>query len=110
MSPKDTSAPYASEIIFLFAGGLMLGLAMQRSGLHARIALVTIAIVGTRPRRLIAGFMLATALMSMWVSNTATAVMMLPIGASVVDLVKNHLRGAGSSTGGGRGLDESGGA
>lgn len=87
---RAAGAPYASEIIFLFAGGLMLGLAMQRSGLHVRIALTTIAIVGTQPRRLIGGIMLATALISMWVSNTATAVMMLPIGASVVDLVSRH--------------------
>lgn len=95
MSGRDSCAPYASEIIFLFAGGLLLGLAMQRSGLHMRIALLTIMLVGTKPRRLIAGFMLATAVMSMWVSNTATAVMMLPIGASVVALVKSHLRSAG---------------
>ncbi|MBX3360727.1 MAG: DASS family sodium-coupled anion symporter [Phycisphaeraceae bacterium] len=92
---RTACAPYANEIIFLFAGGLVLGLAMQRCGLHVRIALITIALVGTRPKRLIAGFMLATALMSMWVSNTATAVMMLPIGASVVDLVKSHARGGG---------------
>lgn len=87
---KAAGAPYASEIIFLFAGGLMLGLAMQRSGLHVRIALTTISIVGTQPRRLIGGIMLATAFISMWVSNTATAVMMLPIGASVVDLLTRH--------------------
>ena len=87
---RAAGAPYASEIIFLFAGGLILGLAMQRSGLHTRIALATISIVGTRPRRLIAGIMLATAVISMWVSNTATAVMMLPIGASVADLVLRH--------------------
>lgn len=92
-------APYADQIIFLFGGGLMLGLAMQRSGLHARIALLTISLVGTRPKRLIAGFMLATAMMSMWVSNTATAVMMLPIGASVVELVRR--RAAESAEGGG---------
>lgn len=81
------TAPYASDLIFLFLGGFVLGLGMQRSGLHRRIALITIRLVGTRPRRLIAGFMLATALMSMWVSNTATAIMMLPIGASVIDMV-----------------------
>lgn len=100
MGAKEAGAPYASEIIFLFAGGLMLGLAMQRSGLHMRIALRTITIVGTRPRRLIAGFMLATAVMSMWVSNTATAVMMLPIGASVIALVKSHMRVAADGEGG----------
>lgn len=81
------TAPYASDLIFLFLGGFVLGLGMQRSGLHRRIALITIRLVGTRPRRLIGGFMLATAIMSMWVSNTATAIMMLPIGASVIDMV-----------------------
>jgi sodium-dependent dicarboxylate transporter 2/3/5 len=91
-SVGTATAPYASDLIFLFMGGFILGLAMQRSGLHRRIALVTIMLVGTRPRRLVGGFMLATALMSMWVSNTATAVMMLPIGMSVVELVFSRLR------------------
>lgn len=89
---KAACASYADDIIFLFAGGLILGLGMQRWGLHRRIALITILLVGTRPRRLIGGFMLATAVISMWVSNTATAVLMLPIGASVVDLVTSQLR------------------
>lgn len=80
-------APYADRIIFLFAGGLLLGLAMQRAGLHTRIALTAVSLVGTNPKRLIAGVMIATALLSMWVSNTATAVMMLPIGTSIAHLV-----------------------
>ena len=67
-------------------GGFLLALAMQRWGLHRRIALVTVMAVGTRPVRVVAGFMLATALLSMWVSNTATTVMMLPIGLSVLHL------------------------
>lgn len=85
------TAPYADPIIFLFMGGFMLGLSMERWGLHKRIALATILIVGTKPIRLIGGFMLATAVMSMWVSNTATAVMMLPIGISVIALVRERL-------------------
>ena len=85
------AAPYADPIIFLFMGGFMLGLSMERWGLHKRIALATILIVGTKPIRLIGGFMLATAVMSMWVSNTATAVMMLPIGISVIALVRERL-------------------
>ncbi|MDO3650307.1 SLC13 family permease [Nocardia mangyaensis] len=80
------AAPYADKIIFLFLGGFLLAAAMVRWGLHRRIALRTITMVGTQPVRLIAGFMLATAFISMWVSNTATAVMMLPIGVSVVML------------------------
>lgn len=96
-SIRDATAPYANPVIFLFLGGFVLGLAMQRWGLHRRIALVTILLVGTGPRRLIAGFMLATAVMSMWVSNTATAIMMLPIGVSVIELVRLRLGGGGVS-------------
>jgi sodium-dependent dicarboxylate transporter 2/3/5 len=81
------TAPYANDLIFLFMGGFMIALAMQRWGLHRRIALLTILAVGTKPVRVIGGFMLATAFLSMWVSNTATTVMMLPIGLSVLALV-----------------------
>jgi solute carrier family 13 (sodium-dependent dicarboxylate transporter), member 2/3/5 len=83
----DATAPYASDVIFLFMGGFMIALAMQRWGLHRRIALLTVMAVGTRPVRVIGGFMIATGFLSMWVSNTATAVMMLPIGLSVLALV-----------------------
>lgn len=83
----DVTAPYASDIIFLFMGGFIIGLAMQRWDLHKRFALRTVLLVGTSPVRLIAGFMIATAFLSMWVSNTATAVMMLPVGVSVLGLV-----------------------
>lgn len=82
----DAAAPYANPIIYLFLGGFLLAGAMQRSGLHRRIALTVVAAVGTGPRRLVLGFMLATAFLSMWVSNTATTVMMLPIGVSVITL------------------------
>ena len=98
---KQITAPYASDIIFLFAGGLALGIAMERWGLHKRIALITISIVGTRPVMLIGGFMLATAVMSMWVSNTATAVMMLPIAVSVIALVFTRLGTGQAMTSGG---------
>lgn len=81
------SAPYANPVIYLFMGGFMVAQAMQRWGLHRRVALVVISAVGTRPRQLVGGFMLAAGFISMWVSNTATAVMMLPIGLSVIDLV-----------------------
>lgn len=83
----EAAAPYANPLVFLFLGGFVLALAMQRWALHRRIALSIVRAVGTRPHNLVLGFMLATAFLSMWVSNTATAVMMLPIGLSVIDLV-----------------------
>lgn len=81
------TAPYANPTIFLFLGGFLLGLAMQRWNLHRRIALATLLAVGNQPIRQIAGFMIATAFISMWVSNTATSIMMLPIGLSVIGLL-----------------------
>ncbi len=88
-SIKAATTPYANPLIFLFLGGFTIGLAMQRWNLHKRIALATLLAVGSQPRRQIAGFMLATAFLSMWVSNTATSIMMLPIGVSVINLVAN---------------------
>jgi sodium-dependent dicarboxylate transporter 2/3/5 len=82
-----TAAPYADPVIFLFFGGLVLGLALQRWDLHRRIALAIVGAVGTKPGNLVLGFMAATAFVSMWVSNTATAAMMLPVGVSVVALL-----------------------
>ena len=76
---QTVAQEYANKYIFLFMGGFMLAIAMQRWNLHRRIALLTVLSVGTSPRQLVAGFMLATAFLSMWISNTATTVMMLPI-------------------------------
>ena len=84
----DAAAPYANPVVFLFLGGFLLALAMQRWGLHRRIALAMVARVGTSPPRLVLGFMLATAFISMWISNTATAAMMVPIGIAICDLLK----------------------
>ncbi len=80
---RDVAAPYAHEIIFLFLGGFSISLAMEASGLHRRIAIRMIAWFGNRPSQLVAGFMLTTAFLSMWISNTATALMLLPIALSL---------------------------
>ena len=79
-----TAANYANNNIFLFMGGFILALGIQRWGLHRRIALHVVSVVGTNPARMVLGFMLATAFLSMWISNTATALMMLPIAMAVI--------------------------
>jgi len=94
---KAAAAPFAHSVIFLFLGGFLLGLAMERSGLHKRIALSIVLLVGTGPRMLIGGFMLASAALSMWVSNTATTIMMLPIAMSVLTLVAVQHAPAGTA-------------
>jgi sodium-dependent dicarboxylate transporter 2/3/5 len=86
---KEASAPYADPIIFLFMGGFMLSMAMQKWNLHRRIALGILAKVGSRPHAIIWGFLLATTFLSMWVSNAATAMMMMPIGLSVTSMMKD---------------------
>lgn len=86
----ESTAPYASPIIFLFMGGFMIALGLEKHNLHQRIALNLIRITGTSGNGVILGFMMATALLSMWISNTATAVMMLPIASSVVKLLLNN--------------------
>ena len=83
----EATAPYADKLIFLFLGGFLLALSMQRWGLDRRIALRTLRFTGDRPAGIVAGVMLATAVLSMFVSNTATAAMMLPIALSVVALL-----------------------
>lgn len=83
---RATTAPYANPIIYLFLGGFIIAMAMQRWGLHRRIAIALVGRLGTRPSAIIGGFLLSSALVSMWVSNTATALMMLPIAMSVVHL------------------------
>ncbi|MCZ6837290.1 MAG: SLC13 family permease [Planctomycetota bacterium] len=86
-SIRATTSPYAHELIFLFMGGFLLALSMQRWGLDKRIALLTLRLVGTKPNNMVAGFMIATAVLSAFVSNTATTVMMLTIVLSVIHLV-----------------------
>lgn len=83
VSITDTGARYGHPLIFLFMGGLMLGKGLERWGAHRRLALYIILLVGTSPRRIVAGVMIAAALLSAFVSNTATAMMMLPIVGSI---------------------------
>lgn len=84
----QAAAPYADPTVFLFMGGFMLALAMQRWGLHRRIALTIMRGMSDRPAGLVLGTMAATAFISMWVNNTATVLMMLPIGLSVIEVVE----------------------
>ena len=91
---KSAAAPYASEFIFLFMGGFILALSRQRWGLDRRIALLTLRIVGTSPVKMIGGCMLATVVMGGFVSNTAMAAMMLPIGLSVIALMRDKATAA----------------
>jgi sodium-dependent dicarboxylate transporter 2/3/5 len=93
---EDTAAPYAHPVIFLFMGGFMLGLAIEKWNLHRRIALNIVRITGTSGDRIVLGFILATGLLSMWLSNTATTMMMFPIALSVIHVMKENHRGEGN--------------
>lgn len=90
MSTAQTTSSYANHLIYLFLGGFLIAMAMQKWNLHRRIALHTIRLVGFSPSRTVLGFMLATAFLSMWISNTATAMMMLPIGLAVIASHSEH--------------------
>lgn len=89
----STTSSYANNTIFLFMGGFMIALAMEKWNLHKRIAMNIISIIGTNPDRIILGFMIATGFLSMWISNTATAMMMVPIGLAVIYQVSEALKG-----------------
>ncbi len=96
-----STAPFANPVIFLFLGGFIIAIALESCGLHRRLAIGILSVVGTRPANLILGFMVATAFISMWVSNSATVVMMLPMATSVMALA----RGSGDSGAEGRAFD-----
>lgn len=87
---EETCKSYANPVIFLFFGGFMLGLAIEKWHLHKRIALNIIKLTGTKGDSIILGFILATGLLSMWLSNTATTMMMYPIALSVIAVVSQH--------------------
>jgi len=84
------AAPYADPVIFLFLGGFLLGSAMERSNLHQRVGLACVGAIGATPRRLLAGVMIATAAISMWISNTATTAMMLPVAVAIIAFVESR--------------------
>lgn len=97
LGPAEVARSYADPAVFLFMGGFILAQAFQRWGLHERVAYGILSRVGASPRRLVLAFMVVTAGLSMWVSNTATAVMMLPIGVAVAGKAGSAGRAGGSS-------------
>jgi len=94
LSIEDTAASYAHPLVFLFLGGFMLARAMESWGLHRRLAMHVVRVGGKRPTQIIASLMAATAFLSLWISNTATAMVMLPIGVSVIASIRNASLGA----------------
>ena len=87
---REVSTAYMSHIIFIFIGGFIMALAMEKWNLHKRIAMKILMITGVSPGRILTGFMLATAFLSMWISNTATTMMMIPIVMSVVGSIEEN--------------------
>ncbi|MEP1151695.1 MAG: DASS family sodium-coupled anion symporter [Balneola sp.] len=84
---SDATTPYANPLIFLFMGGFVIALAMEKWDLHKRIAVTILNFVGVKPSSIIIGFIISASFLSMWVSNTATAIMMLPIAMSILELL-----------------------
>lgn len=89
----QAAAPYANPVIFLFLGGFMIGLAIEKWNLHKRIALSIVTLTGTSGNRIVLGFILATGFLSMWLSNTATTMMMYPIAMSVIKVMEDNHSG-----------------
>ncbi len=96
LSGGKTAPIYVNSTIFLFIGGFMIALAMETWDLHRRIALVIIRAIGGGPSRIVLGFMIAAAFLSMWISNTATAIMMMPIGLAIIVHMESRI-GAGET-------------
>ncbi len=92
MNGKDVSSTYFNHVIFLFIGGFLVALAMQKWDLHKRIAIRILLITGSSPARILLGFMLATSFLSMWISNTATAMMMVPILLSITKKMEEYIK------------------
>lgn len=92
---QDAALAYIDKVVFLFFGGFVLGISLEKWNLHKRIALGIVKITGTSPNRIILGFLIATAFISMWISNTATTMMMYPIAVSVNALMEHNYKGNG---------------
>ncbi len=88
---QEATAPYSNKVIYLFLGGFIVAFAMQRWNLHRRIALNVLRVAGSNGRSLIGGFMLAAALLSMWVMNTSTTMMLLPIAISIITVINKSV-------------------
>ena len=95
---KKVCLAYADANVFLYLGGFIIALAIERQGLHRRISLHIISRIGSQPRQIVFGFLLATALISMWISNTATTLLMLPIALALLDTLADSLAAAGGET------------
>jgi sodium-dependent dicarboxylate transporter 2/3/5 len=91
LSGAEVTLAYGNHLIFLFMGGFLIAVTMERWNLHHRIALHTIRMVGVTPRRIVLGFMLATAFLSMWISNTATTMMMVTIAMAVLREIEHEI-------------------
>ena len=89
---KLIASSYAHPLVLLFLGGFIIASAMEACGLHKRIALNILSLSGTSPSKIIAGFMITTASISMWVSNTASTIMMLPIALSVIAIFSKEIK------------------
>jgi sodium-dependent dicarboxylate transporter 2/3/5 len=101
----DVSRSYLDPAVFLFMGGFFIAIGIEKWGLHRRIALTIVGALGFGPRRVVFGFMAATAFLSMWMSNTATAMLMLPIGLALLAAIEQEIgRATDSGAGGGAGL------
>lgn len=98
MGAKRVCLAYAESSVFLYLGGFIIALAIERQGLHRRISLHIISRIGSQPRQIVFGFLLATALISMWISNTATTLLMLPIALALLDTLADSLLATGEST------------
>jgi sodium-dependent dicarboxylate transporter 2/3/5 len=97
-SIREAAAPYANPTIYLYLGGFIMALALERWNLHRRIALAIVSKTGTDGRHLIGGFMLVCATLSMWMTNTSTTMMLLPIALSVAVVIREHVPGLSDKT------------